>query len=528
MNIDKFKDPRLQIYANPIDSFNLYGDLSVIKQIDVISNDIMYNNKKFAVIRDIYVDILIDINIVITKTKICNFLEGQVFTKFQLYTILSFNNDFYTAMNSLILKDNDILPYIRVGTDYFKIIKKYDTTNNKTTEDIKNWKKEEIKQDYGINILNRISKFDDFVMSPSNIEYKQIINGCYNLYKKLPFLPVDNKVVTLDDMPTINILMKRVFGSQIDVGFKYLKLLYQYPTKKTYILCLVSYEKATGKTTFLNFIQDIFGENFIQLSLKTLEDNFNGGYALKNIIAVDEAFDDKKSMSEKFKNLSTQTKITVNNKFTQHYTIPFFSRFILCSNKEHDFIKIEDNDNRYWVRKLEPIPDEDRDGLFDEKLRSEIPLLLKYLLDLPELDFSKYRFALNPDEIWTNEVDIVKKESQTWLCKELESYITDCFLNEHSTKDELYLMCIDIKDKWYRINNNVNEPYIRKVLNEELKIEKVKSNGRYYPFNDIMNQQRIGKYYIFKREDFVNKENEIETTEDNNEVGIYQSNNQVF
>jgi hypothetical protein len=47
--------------------------------------------------------------------------------------------------------------YIRVGTDYFKIIEKKDRYNIERIE-LKRWTKEEIKQDHGVRLLDDIDK----------------------------------------------------------------------------------------------------------------------------------------------------------------------------------------------------------------------------------------------------------------------------------------------------------------------------------------------------------------------------------
>ena len=49
------------------------------------------------------------------------------------------------------------IPYIRVGTDYFKVIKKEDRYSG-TNIILKGWKKDEIKEDHTKTILSKIYK----------------------------------------------------------------------------------------------------------------------------------------------------------------------------------------------------------------------------------------------------------------------------------------------------------------------------------------------------------------------------------
>ena len=55
--------------------------------------------------------------------------------------------------------------------------------------------------------------------------------------------------------------LKHIFQEQLEIGLDYLALLYRKPTQPLPVLCLVSHERNTGKTTFLNFVKEIFGLN---------------------------------------------------------------------------------------------------------------------------------------------------------------------------------------------------------------------------------------------------------------------------
>ncbi|WP_335338980.1 hypothetical protein [Myroides odoratimimus] len=39
--------------------------------------------------------------------------------------------------------------------------------------------------------------------------------------------------------------------------------------------------------------------------------------------------------------------------------IEFFAKFILCSNNEDNFIQIDEEEIRFWIRKIKPIESED-------------------------------------------------------------------------------------------------------------------------------------------------------------------------
>lgn len=97
---------------------------------------------------------------------------------------------------------------------------------------------------------------------------------------------------------------------------------------------------------------------------------FNSDWAGKLIVAVDEVLLDKKEDSERIKNLSTSNHYKLEGKGVDKAEIEFFGKFILCSNNEENFIKIDDLEIRYWVIKVNPFAKENPDLL--EQMRKEI------------------------------------------------------------------------------------------------------------------------------------------------------------
>jgi hypothetical protein len=92
------------------------------------------------------------------------------------------------------------------------------------------------------------------------------------------------------------------------------------------ILVMVSKERQTGKTTFLNWLNMVFGDNMANISPDDLINGFNSTYASSNIIAVEETLIEKAITVEKIKALATQKFISVNQKFITQYRMPFFGK----------------------------------------------------------------------------------------------------------------------------------------------------------------------------------------------------------
>lgn len=396
---------------------------------------------------------------------------------------------------------------MRVGCDYFKILQKTNRYDVKC-KNIKSWKKQEIIDDHGKNLLKDLPRFDDFTLNPDNVNYKEFVDGYYNLYAEFPHKAIDKKEVSKDDFPNIARMMKHIFGAnksnpdQEWLGYVYLQILYLYPRNHFYILCLVSTERQTGKTTFMNFLEIMFGDNYISIKPDDLINNFNEFWATKNIIAVDEAVVEKSSAVERLKAIVTQKTQSVNRKHVAQYQLPFYGKVIMNSNKEHDFMKIEHDEIRFWVRKIPPVTGM-RDALIEEKLKDEIPYLLAYLHTLPKLDLTKDRFIIEPEKIITNQLLKVQKESETWLKKELDAYLADLMISNDGAY-EFHVTPKILKDRFFAHNNNVNISYITKVLRDEYKASQSEKIDVFYPLEKLYNIPCVdghrGRYYIITAE----------------------------
>lgn len=422
---------------------------------------------------------------------------GATITKFMVYTYEKFKADWYAAMSYVqyfILKEKN--PYIRVGTDYYKVIGKRDRYGTIQTI-LKSWSKEEIKQDHSKAMLIDMPKFDDFTIVPDNKHFQPMVEGCYNLYNKFAPIPVSNDV-TESMIPVSMKLLRHVFGDQIKHGLTYLKGLYEYPKQILPILTLESKERETGKTTFLNWIQMIFGENSVMISPDELAASFNSMYANKNIIMIDETVVEKTSTLEKLKSITTAKSITVRAKHVQEYSVPFFGKVILCTNKVKDFMRIDDEEIRFWVRKVSVITEKNTN--IENELFDEIPKFLKYLEQLPTPDFSQSRMVFTRDEIYTQELRAVKDESRSGLAKELEILIQDYF--DNSQHDYFCATAKDIKERWFANDRDKSMAYIYKVLSDEMNIERSPKTGRYTPFEnyDRYPTTVLGKFFIFTRQ----------------------------
>ena len=127
------------------------------------------------------------------------------------------------------------------------------------------------------------------------------MEGFLNLYE-----PIEHKPHAGGLFPLSDSLMRHIFGEQYELGMDYLQLLYLQPTQKLpIVLLLVSEERNTGKSTFLNFLKAVFENNVTFNTNEDFRSQFNSDWAGKLLIVVDEVLLNRREDSERLKNLST-------------------------------------------------------------------------------------------------------------------------------------------------------------------------------------------------------------------------------
>lgn len=497
------KEIEIPFGINPVDYFNFYGSFTDIfkdcKNVFMKSdNEVCFPNPEdpSAINKPTFILNKIG-HVSVAQPNQFNIASGAILSKFMLLSIIKFKNDYRAAMSYIEYNFMKIeIPYCRVGIKYYKIIEEENRWGAKS-KTLEIWSKDELKEDNGKPIIRMIPKYDKFKIYPSNTNYQQVKNNFYNLYCPFPHTPYENHV-SESDIPTTVHLIRHVFEEHFDLGMKYFKLLYENPEQILPILALVSEECETGKTTFLNFIQMIFGNNAALVSPDDLTDNFNESFATKNLVLVDETVLDKKHAIGKLKSLATASSISLSQKFVSKYSIPFYGKLILCSNNVTDFVKIESAEIRFWVREVKQINGQ-RNTRIEDDLFKEIPKFLKYLTQLPKIDKSKSRMVFTAEEIKTSALINVKKDSRTWLHKELDICLSKWF-DENENINEFKANLSEIKDKILSGDRDVKLNYLKKTLISDMKIPYC-DNEYYHPFGDSL-QGKSGATFNFKRKIF--------------------------
>jgi hypothetical protein len=420
--------------------------------------------------------------------------------------------------------------YFRVGDDYYKTFGRPNKYGD--IEHIyRKRSKKTIEDDHGKTFCKHVSKFEAFVNVPDNVNFQQVLHNCYNVYERIEHTPEEGECEQSLKF------MKHIFQEHYELGLDYMQLIYTKPTQILPILCLVSKENSTGKTTFAKWLKAIFSNNMCIIGNAELESEFNASYATKLLVCCDEAFISKKLVTERIKSLSTAEKITMNRKGKDHEEIDFFGKFILLTNNEDNFINASDDDIRYWVRKVPVIKKDEMINVMP-LLIDEIPAFLNYLNKRQLHSAGKHpRQFFTLEEIETDALRKVIQQSASSLEKNLRKKLVEYFLDFNL---EVFYMTTQQITDIFGFSKALDDDYIERTLREKIGVDRYKTaDGKYtvkryytYKYEYIKQETSMGsgewvnvakvektehtkRPFVFNRADFISSEmmQQIEFTE---------------
>jgi hypothetical protein len=406
----------------------------------------------------------------------------------------------------------DAKRYIRIGAKYFKI-----AYNERQELVLINTTKETIKDDTKSKngaIFDHITKVDGTVYSPCNTEeYKEFVI-CYNsendintksvyfnMYQKLNY----NYKTAKGDFSNIQKTIEHLFGGVnlrgeqlVEFAYDYLTLLYFYPTTKLPTICFVSTERATGKSTFLHFLKDLFKSNAEQLDNSRFSDKWTSTYANKLLILVDETAqnEEQKQKKEQLKNLITSNIIWNESKGENAIANNFYGKFMFASNDEDAFMQIDNVENRFCVLKVKSLPERLRGEAEDvdilEKMKSEINCFLTFLYTrmqnhistLQRATFYERRTRLYFDyEIYTTEaLRKVQNNSEDAYIRTVRECLIDIIAN--TDKDVIYITPNDLKNMFDLVYTSAKIADALRKLKLESKMQRYDAIVREYRLTD--------------------------------------------
>ena len=386
------------------------------------------------------------------------------------------------------------VPYKRIGTAYYKLVA-VPTIAGHFNEVLVYWNMETIKQDHGKAYLSKIPKYDGFTCIPNHIDFKQEYNNFYNTYSPLSSIPVPGRIVyTLD-------FIKHIFGNHLELGLDYLQLLYIKPVQILPILCLVSKNRSTGKSTFLKWLKAVFENNLTYLTNDSFSSQFNADWANKLLICIDEVLFNKEELTERIKYLSTTNINKMEAKGKDRREVEFFGKFILCSNNEDNFIKIDANETRFWVLKIPSIKRESTDFL--EGLIAEIPVFLHFLKERELSTIHKTRMWFTPQQIHTPALCKLVQNNRNRVERELASILLGVM--EKFDLDEIDLCPLDALNALNRTRVKTDLTQLRKLLKVDWNLVNQQNSNQYQKFviwsdGQITLTESKGRYFTVKKD----------------------------
>jgi hypothetical protein len=411
-------------------------------------------------------------------------------------------------------KNPDEIPFFAVDNNYYLFGEKNTLL----------YRKKEMLKDMGFtqNDFLNCRKFEGFANEPMMYEdYNYIIGRKLNLYVKYrPELKTDN-------CETILHLINHIFREQYELGLDYMWQLYFNRKQKLPVLCLLSTEQGTGKTTFAQTLMDaLFGDNFTQHGNTELNDKWNDSYISKNVLTLNEITIEKKEIYEKVKTLSTEYKQPLQKRFNDSKDLPCYIRLIMCSNNEFGFMKLTKNDNRFWIRKI-GVPNT-VDINYVQNIKEEAGYFVEFLKERGCLYKTKgNRLFFDFEDIRTGALENVIEDSRNELYVEIFEIIKQSFYGNKDLK-ELQFTLTDIHEAMSD-KKKYSKKWIKTVLRDDFELKPTLNPQRYEKYNIFnMNQvpdSKTGSYYTFSRSKFTSDELTGTIYE---EQTIYQTNEKPF
>ena len=386
--------------------------------------------------------------------------------------------------------------FIRVGTSLYKIVEQPRLNGGYVKKRIA-WNNETLRQDYGKDYIGSVPKYDGFCTVPEHIGYRPVVGKFLNLYEPIDHRPKEG------DFSHIQSLIRHIFGEQYELGMDYLQLLYLQPIQKLPILLLVSEERNTGKSTFLNFLKALFQNNVTFNTNEDFRSQFNSDWAGKLLIVVDEVLLNRREDSERLKNLSTTLSYKVEAKGKDRDEIAFFAKFVLCSNNEYLPVIIDAGETRYWVRKIERLQSDDTDFL--QKLKAEIPAFLHFLQHRQLSSEKESRMWFAPSLLHTEALQKIIRSNRNRLEIEMQELILDIM---DSVGTDTFSFCYnDLLLLLVHSQVKVEKHQVRKVLQEWWKLTPAPNTLTYNTYQVDYTREcryspirRIGRFYTVTRE----------------------------
>ncbi len=468
----------------------------------------------------------------------------------------------YDAENKKVVfvRHEDADKYMRIGPDWIKVVKRVNPYGQ-IEEVRKKWSVGEIERDYKMGknadyFISQLLRYDDFCNEPNwNGSYQRVHHGCYNLvtplkweyaqgafpvtYKFLKHIFQGNASVQLDSEGKL-VQELPFLGDQFTVILDWLSILLRHPKQMLPVPILVSKENGTGKSTFLKWLNMIFGSNMCILGNDQFKMKFNGHYITKFIIGIDEGFldVDKKAEKERLKQLVTANRAFLEDKGMNVTEIAFYAKLIICSNDADRVMRIDEGESRWFVVKVPVIPHKeipgqqlieggelmiegkpvdaaatykiaDVDPDMEEKMMKEIPAVLHFLRERSIFHPRVSRLWFKPDWFITEQMRVIVETTKNRIDRVFEEWIVEQFLLYKLPVLRLplgYLTEVfnDAKNSKYKIDAIELKAYLTERKGLEVQdTQRIKRPNGFDPDGNIVYLDYIARPLIFRVEQWL-------------------------
>lgn len=292
---------------------------------------------------------------------------------------------------------------LQESPEYYRI----SSTYYRASEDglLLKWKKPEIMQDKGKYWMRYVKVLDDgFINEPSNTDYQQIIGNQYNIYHRPP---IHTKVK--EEFPTIMAMLEHIckLSWKVEYLLDYIQICWQNPKQKLPVLVLTSRKQQTGKSSFFNFLQWMFGNTYVG-SIEDITGQFTSGWVHSLFICLEESTTDRKAQNNRIKHLATAKTLKLEQKGVDAVQVDFNAKILLANNAEENPIFLEDTDTRYCVLRIGELGQINPN--FEEDIKAELGAFIDFLSNR-ELSTSKQTRLWFSDEVIQTQHTLLAKDS---------------------------------------------------------------------------------------------------------------------
>ena len=346
------------------------------------------------------------------------------------------------------------LMFVKVKDEYLQRIARKDAKTGSITICYEPRRVAELKDEYGSKFVKDITRFHGWVTEPGHTDYtrtveywhEKILYRFFNRYQPPPYTAKEFEIPAafksapdtydLEQIQEIKHsarFLKHLFRTEreLNVALDMIALKWTQPRTKIRSLALVSSEEGTGKSTFIDWMLKIFGQNATKTEIQRMTDNFNALMSGKVIVGIEETKDEKGNVENRLKDLITGYETVTRRMYQEAVVEENFAWYIFASNHEDSFMKVGANTTRFFVVKVTPIETIDPD--FVEKLYREIPYFLHFIERRGTVYPKEDRLWHRQDLVENEALNRLRQSSKDVVQQNMEELLQSIFLRcEHT------------------------------------------------------------------------------------------------